>query len=172
MLAFKANVVRIFDKQVWISSSCFFFLHISHVDSLKTRKFNDDSNCRKREAHNVARSQSGFIRQTKGSTLAAITVETAGKASVQGCMQTTLMAQYNGKWPISLVYVSKLLIRNCINSNNCAITGFIPFSLFGYATLPPIPNFCCYALFPIQAHRFHNSSKPEHLGIRAPSGDL
>ena len=43
--------------------------------------------------------------------IAVITVEPAGKASfVLGCIQTRLMGQYNGKWPISLVYMSKPLI--------------------------------------------------------------
>ena len=65
-LAFKANVVRIFDTEVRISSSCFFFFHISLVDFLKTTKCNTTiAICRKREAHYVARSQSGFIRHNK-----------------------------------------------------------------------------------------------------------
>ena len=43
--------------------------------------------------------------------IAVIAVEPAGKASfVLGCIQTRLMGQYNGKWPISLVYMSKPLI--------------------------------------------------------------
>ena len=43
--------------------------------------------------------------------IAVITVEPAGKASfVLGRIQTRLMGQYNGKWPISLVYMSKPLI--------------------------------------------------------------
>lgn len=90
--------MRMFDKEVRISSSCFFFLHVSLVDFLKTKFNTTIAICRKREAHNVARSQSGFIRTTKWSTFVAITVDNAGKASsVQGSMQTTLMAKYNGK---------------------------------------------------------------------------
>ena len=45
------------------------------------------------------------------SLIAVITVEPACKASfVLGCIQTRLMGQYNGKWPISLVYMSKPLM--------------------------------------------------------------
>ena len=41
----------------------------------------------------------------------ASTIKPAGKASfVYSCMQTRLMAQYNDKWPISLVCVSKPLM--------------------------------------------------------------
>ena len=41
----------------------------------------------------------------------AITLEPAGKASfVYSCMQTRLIAQYNGKWPVSHVCVSTLLM--------------------------------------------------------------
>ena len=43
--------------------------------------------------------------------IAVITVEPAGNTSfVYTCMQTRLKGQYNGKWPIRLVCVSKLLI--------------------------------------------------------------
>ena len=43
--------------------------------------------------------------------MAVITVDPASKASfVYRCMQTSLTGQYNGKWAISLVYVSKPLI--------------------------------------------------------------
>ena len=43
--------------------------------------------------------------------IAVITVEPAHKTSlVYSCMQTRLKAQYNGKWPINLVCVSKPLI--------------------------------------------------------------
>ena len=43
--------------------------------------------------------------------IAVITVEPADKTSfVYSCIQTRLTGQYNGKWPISLVCVSKPLI--------------------------------------------------------------
>ena len=43
--------------------------------------------------------------------IAVITVEPTGKASfVYSCMKTRLLGQYVGKWPISLVYLSKPLI--------------------------------------------------------------
>ena len=43
--------------------------------------------------------------------IAVITVEPADKTSfVYSCIQTRLRGQYNGKWPISLVCVSKPLI--------------------------------------------------------------
>ena len=44
-------------------------------------------------------------------SIAVITVEPADKTSfVYSCIQTRLRGQYNGKWPISLVCVSKPLI--------------------------------------------------------------
>ena len=54
-----------------------------------------------------------YISRTvpKSVRIAVITVEPPGKSSfVLGCIQTRLMGQYNGKWPISLVYMSKPLI--------------------------------------------------------------
>ena len=44
-------------------------------------------------------------------SIAVITVEPAEKISfVYNCMQTRLRGQYNGKWPISLVCVSRPLV--------------------------------------------------------------
>ena len=57
-------------------------------------------------------------------SIAVITVEPAGKVSfVLGCIQTRLMGQYNGKWPISLVYMSKPLITviTAIDSVFCIV---------------------------------------------------
>ena len=43
--------------------------------------------------------------------LSVTTIEFAGKASIPySCMHTRLMARYDGKWPISLVDVSKPLL--------------------------------------------------------------
>ena len=45
------------------------------------------------------------------SAIAVITVEPADKISfVYNCMQTRLRGRYNGKWPISLVCVSRPLV--------------------------------------------------------------
>ena len=50
-------------------------------------------------------------RNAQQNLIAVITVEPAGKAPfVLGCIQTRLVGQYNGKWPISLVYMSKPLV--------------------------------------------------------------
>ena len=61
--------------------------------------------------------------------IAVITVEPAGKASfVLGCIQTRLMGQYNGKWPVSLVYMSKPLITVITAIIGIEPRNSIPFS--------------------------------------------
>ena len=54
--------------------------------------------------------------------IAVITVEPADKIScVYNCMHTRLRGQYNGKWPIRLVYVSRPLVTviTAILRNSC-----------------------------------------------------
>ena len=77
----------------------------------------------------MMRSLAFYQRGRLGST-AAITDEPAGKGFfVYSCMQTRLMAQYNGIWPISLVYMSKPLITVTTAFPNSPSTVGLSFSV-------------------------------------------
>ena len=52
-----------------------------------------------------------IIYKASSSSIAVITIEPADKSCfVYNCMKTRLRGQYNGKWPISLVWVSRPLV--------------------------------------------------------------
>ena len=89
-----------------------------------------------------------------------ITVEPASKAIfVLGCIQTRLMGQYNGKWPISLVYKSKPLITVIAAIGTLLVYTIVaPLSI---AILPPPPKTTGQASYNIIPWFFSSFSFPE-----------
>ena len=83
------------------------------LNSLKTLSIGPVNVCEPTSLRTVAWSQSAVEAWIWNShcSIAVITVEPADKISfVYNCMQTSLRGQYNGKWTISLVCVSRPLV--------------------------------------------------------------
>ena len=106
-----------------------------------------------------------WFQSTKSGAIAVITVEPAGKASfVLGCIQTRLMGQYNGNWPISLVYTTKPLITviTAISRHTLEVLALVHLTrkiLTGYLHLHALVGHHCRSPTWTQ---YHHSWRPPH----------